>query len=168
MMSGWAWRHRRLRKQLAGLLVHPGAFAAAAGWHATSPEERDDIVALGFRQPVCVSPNGVPLPAEAELVAARTEWQQLCPAAKSRPVALFYSRLHRKKRVRELETEIEKFEREIEKIDRKLADGALHTENPAQAATLGKTRNDAALTLAQLEEEWLAASARGEELRAAE
>lgn len=102
MLSGWAYEHHRWRKKLAELFVHPGAFAAAAGWHATSPEEANDIRALGFRQPVCVSPNGVPLPGDADLAAARAAWHQLCPAAKSRPVALFYSRFHRKKRLREL------------------------------------------------------------------
>lgn len=102
MLSGWAHRHRRSRKRLAELLVHPGAFVAADGWHATSPGERDDIRALGFKQPICVSPNGVPRPAEAELSAARAAWHELVPAAKSRPVALFYSRFHRKKRLREL------------------------------------------------------------------
>lgn len=102
MLSGWAYEHRRWRKQFAGLFVHPGALHAAAGWHATSPEERDDIRALGFKQPVCVSPNGVPLPADSELAAARAAWHGLCPATKTRPVALFYSRFHRKKRLREL------------------------------------------------------------------
>ncbi len=102
MMSGWAHRHRRWRKQLAEFFVHPGAFAAAAGWHATSLEEADDIRALGFRQPVCVSPNGVTLPSDAGLAAARTAWHELCPATRQRPVALFYSRFHRKKRLREL------------------------------------------------------------------
>ena len=102
MMSPWAWRHRRSRKLLASLLIHPGAFARAAGWHATSPEEADDIRALGFRQPVCVAPNGVFLPTAGELAAARSAWQELVPATRTRPVALFYSRLHRKKRVREL------------------------------------------------------------------
>lgn len=102
MLSGWAYEHRRWRKQLAGLFVHPGALHAATGWHATSLEERDDIHALGFKQPVCVSPNGVPLPADGELAAARTAWNELCPAARTRPVALFYSRFHRKKRLREL------------------------------------------------------------------
>jgi len=70
-----------------------------------------------------------------------------------------------KKRIRELEAEIEKFEREIEKIDSRLADSALHLQKPAEAAVLGKTRSDTALALAKLEEEWLEASARGEELR---
>ena len=102
MMSGWAYRHRRWRKLLAEWFVHPGAFAQAAGWHATSPEEADDIRRLGLRQPVCVSPNGVNVPTADELAAARSAWLELCPAARDRPVALFYSRLHRKKRVREL------------------------------------------------------------------
>lgn len=102
MLSGWALRHRRFRKRLAEFLVHPGALAGASGWHATSPGEADDIRALGFMQPVCVSPNGVPVPADGELAAARAAWHELVPATKSRPVALFYSRFHRKKRVREL------------------------------------------------------------------
>ncbi len=102
MMSGWAWEHRRWRKKLAGLLVHPGAFASAAGWHATSEEEAADIRRLGFTQPVCVAPNGVGLPAAANLAAAREHWLQACPALRDRPVALFYSRFHRKKRLREL------------------------------------------------------------------
>jgi glycosyltransferase involved in cell wall biosynthesis len=102
MMTDWAWQHRRWRKQLASWLVHPGALAQAAGWHATSPEEADDIRRRGFTQPVCVAPNGVTLPATDELAAARATWLALCPTAATRPVALFYSRLHRKKRVREL------------------------------------------------------------------
>lgn len=102
MLSGWAYQHRRWRKRIAEMLVHPGALAGASGWHATSPEERDDIRSLGFKQPICVSPNGVPLPEAAELLAARAAWHEICPAAKSRPVAVFYSRFHRKKRLREL------------------------------------------------------------------
>lgn len=102
MMSGWAWTHRRLRKWMAEHLVHPGAFAAAAGWHATSADEADDIRRLGFRQPICVSPNGVGLPDAAALDAARASWEEAIPEVKNRRVALFYSRFHRKKRLREL------------------------------------------------------------------
>lgn len=102
MMSGWAYTHRRWRKRLAELCVHPGAFRAAAGWHATSPEEAEDIRRLGFTQPVCVAPNGVEPPPAPGQARARDTWQARCPAARRRPVALFYSRFHRKKRVREL------------------------------------------------------------------
>lgn len=102
MMSGWAYEHRRWRKRIAETLIHPGAFAAARGWHATSREEADDIRARGFRQPICVSPNGVELPSAEELAASRHAWRHLCPAIEGRRVAVFYSRFHRKKRVREL------------------------------------------------------------------
>lgn len=102
MMSDWAWAHHRARKRVAELLVHPGAFAGAAGWHATSPGEAEEIRRRGFRQPVCVAPNGVTLPSPAELAAARTHWTEALPALRDRPVALFYSRFHRKKRLHEL------------------------------------------------------------------
>ena len=102
MMSGWAYRHNRWKKRLAEWLVHPGAFAAAAGWHATSPEEAADIRKLGFSQPICVAPNGVAIPTETDLASARRFWLECCPEIAGRRTALFYSRLHRKKRVREL------------------------------------------------------------------
>lgn len=102
MFSGWAYRHHRWRKKFAELFVHPGAFEDAAGWHATSEEEAREIRALGFPQPICVSPNGVALPANPALAAARQAWLAACPALAGRRVALFYSRFHRKKRVREL------------------------------------------------------------------
>lgn len=102
MMSGWAWQHRRWRKRLAGWFVHPGAMHAAAGWHATSEEEASDIRGLGFRQPICVAPNGVELPTPADLAVARAAWLAEFPQLASRRVALFYSRFHRKKRLREL------------------------------------------------------------------
>jgi len=102
MMAPWAWRHRRWKKLLAAALVHPGALSAVAGWHATSEAEAEDIRRLGFRQPICVAPNGVEPPAEADQAAARDFWLRHCPDAAERPVALFYSRFHSMKRVIEL------------------------------------------------------------------
>ncbi len=102
MMTEWAWNHHRRQKKLAELFVHPGAFQAAAGWHATSEDEANDIRRLGFTQPICVAPNGVDLPDETSLAAARQHWLELCPALRHHRVALFYSRFHQKKRVREL------------------------------------------------------------------
>ena len=102
MMSRWAWRHHGWRKIFARRFVHPGAFEAVDGWHATSPEEADEIRALGFEQPVCVAPNGVDAPRDAEVVAAAAHWNTACPEVSKRPVALFYSRFHQKKRVLEL------------------------------------------------------------------
>lgn len=102
MMSAWAWRHHATRKRLSRALLHPGALETAAGWHATSAQEADEIRALGFRQPICIAPNGVEPPTDAERAAAATHWRAACPAVGERPVALFYSRLHSKKRVLEL------------------------------------------------------------------
>jgi glycosyltransferase involved in cell wall biosynthesis len=102
MMSRWAWAHHAFRKQLARRLVHPGALEAADGWHATSREEEEEIRAHGFRQPVCVAPNGVDEPDRDEQAAAALHWTEACPEVAGRPVALFYSRFHRKKRVVEL------------------------------------------------------------------
>jgi glycosyltransferase involved in cell wall biosynthesis len=102
MMSRWSWRHHRWKKRLAEKFVHPGAFAAASGWHATSASEADDIRTRGFTQPACIAPNGVAPPDPAALAQAEAHWREACPAAFTRPTALFYSRFHRKKRVIEL------------------------------------------------------------------
>jgi glycosyltransferase involved in cell wall biosynthesis len=102
MMAAWAWSRRAWRKKLASQLIHPGALTDADGWHATSPEEAEEIRALGFTQPVCVAPNGVELPTVPDLAHAATHWHAVCPAVAKRPVALFYSRFHAKKRVLEL------------------------------------------------------------------
>jgi hypothetical protein len=59
MMNSWAWHHNRWRKSLAEILLHPGVLRLATGWHATSPGEAEEIHALGFKQPVCLAPNGV-------------------------------------------------------------------------------------------------------------
>lgn len=102
MMTSWAWHHHRFKKRLADRLVHPGALQAAAGWHATSEAEAADIRNLGFRQPICVAPNGVELPSDPQLQLAREFWHDRAPALRERKVALFYSRLHSKKRIVEL------------------------------------------------------------------
>lgn len=102
MMSGWAWQHHRTRKSLARALVHPSALEATNGWHATSAEEIQDIRAHGFHQPACFAPNGVDAPSAAETAAAADYWREACPEVEVRPTALFYSRLHQKKRVLEL------------------------------------------------------------------
>ncbi|HVU17590.1 MAG TPA: glycosyltransferase [Candidatus Didemnitutus sp.] len=102
MLSDWSYHHHRWRKRWAARFVHPGALTGANGWHATSEAEAGEIRRHGFAQPVCVAPNGVDLPTEEALAAARNAWPGLCPALRGRPVALFYSRFHRKKRLREL------------------------------------------------------------------
>ena len=102
MMDPWAWRHHSRKKALARAIIHPGAFEAVDGWHVTSQDEAEAVRSLGFRQPSCVAPNGVSAPSSKQTEEAAAHWANLVPAAKQRPVALFYSRFHRKKRLIEL------------------------------------------------------------------
>ena len=89
--------------ETGGPPLHPsGRARGAAGWHVTSPEEAGDVPARGFQQPVCVASNGVEAPTADARATALQRWRELCPETAERPVALFYSRFHRKKRVLEL------------------------------------------------------------------
>jgi ATP-binding cassette subfamily F protein 3 len=71
-----------------------------------------------------------------------------------------------RKRIAALEAEIETLEKEIAAIDAKLADAASLSGNAAKIAELGRERTRKSGRLAAAEEEWLAASARREELSA--
>jgi glycosyltransferase involved in cell wall biosynthesis len=102
MMAPWAWNHHRWRKTAAAFFLHPRAFRAVSGWHATSEQEAKDIAALGFHQPIAVAPNGVDAPREEGLEAARRYWVERLPLTAAKRIALFYSRFHRKKRLIEL------------------------------------------------------------------
>jgi glycosyltransferase involved in cell wall biosynthesis len=111
MLEPWARSHHAWKKRLAAAFVHPGAFAAASGWHATSPQEADNLRALPalllaprsqLPAPICVAPNGVDLPDPAAAAPARAAWLAAYPKLHDTRVALFYGRLHRKKRVAEL------------------------------------------------------------------
>jgi glycosyltransferase involved in cell wall biosynthesis len=102
MMDPWAWRHHSRKKALARAFIHPGAFEAVDGWHVTSEDEAEALRSLGFDQPSCIAPNGVAAPSAKDQEEARTHWMDLEPAIKQRPVALFYSRFHKKKRLIEL------------------------------------------------------------------
>jgi glycosyltransferase involved in cell wall biosynthesis len=102
MMDPWAWAHHSRKKAFARAVIHPGAFEAVDGWHATSDEEAKAIGSLGFKQPVCVAPNGVEAPSAEDFKAAAEHWRELVPQSAQRPVALFYSRFHQKKRLLEM------------------------------------------------------------------
>jgi glycosyltransferase involved in cell wall biosynthesis len=100
MLAPWSLRHSRWKKALAARFIHPGAFQAAAAWHATSAQEAGDIRALGYGQPVFVIPNGVET--ESDPGPAVAYYRERASEISGRRVLLFYSRFHAKKRVREL------------------------------------------------------------------
>jgi len=101
MLADWAIRRSPLKKLMAGLFLHPGALHGAAGWHATSTQEADEIRRRGFRQPICVAPNGVE-PISVSEHAVRAAYAPHAPEIAGRRVLLFFSRFHSKKRVIEL------------------------------------------------------------------
>jgi glycosyltransferase involved in cell wall biosynthesis len=101
MLAPWSLQRSRWKKRIARTFLHRGAFEQAAGWHATSEQEANDIRTLGMDAPVCTAPNGIePSPPGAD--AAQATYLQRAPELRSRRVLLFYSRFHSKKRVLEL------------------------------------------------------------------
>jgi glycosyltransferase involved in cell wall biosynthesis len=102
MMDPWAWSHHSRRKAFARAFIHPGALEAVDGWHVTSAEEEAAVRRLGFKQPICIAPNGVSAQSQEDFDAAAKHWRELLPPSRPRRVALFYSRFHRKKRLIEL------------------------------------------------------------------
>jgi glycosyltransferase involved in cell wall biosynthesis len=57
----WAMRHGSWFKKPFWWLVQKPALAATTCFHATAESEYHDIRRLGFKQPVCVVPNGIDL-----------------------------------------------------------------------------------------------------------
>lgn len=83
MLAPRAMAHRAGRKKLAWWLYQKRAIEAADMFHVTSEREREDVRALGLRQPVAVVPFGIDVP-------------DACPVrTNSGPMtALFLSRIH--------------------------------------------------------------------------
>jgi glycosyltransferase involved in cell wall biosynthesis len=98
MLAAYALGNSRLRKRLASWFVHPGAFRGAAGWHATSDGEAEEIRRAGFTQPIAVAANGVDEPAWTD-PEDRQRWLDRCPELAGHRILLFFSRFHSKKGV---------------------------------------------------------------------
>ncbi len=92
MLGDWALGHGKWKKKLAWLLYQRTDLRNAAGFHATSDQEAEEIRKLGFTQPIAVVPNGITLPAH---LPARSKRE-------GKRVALFLSRIHPKKGLVEL------------------------------------------------------------------
>jgi glycosyltransferase involved in cell wall biosynthesis len=88
-LSPWALHHSRYRKKLMWALLQGRVVRAAACLHATAEAEYDELRAFGAKQPVCVVPNGVDVPA----LSALDE-----PERANEPrIVLYLGRLHLKK-----------------------------------------------------------------------
>jgi glycosyltransferase involved in cell wall biosynthesis len=61
-LSSWALGRNATQKKIFWRCVQEPALRVAAGFHATAESEYEDVRRCGFRQPVCILPNGVDLP----------------------------------------------------------------------------------------------------------
>lgn len=61
-LSAWALGRNALQKKIFWHVLQAPALRAAACFHATAESEYEDIRRLGFRQPVCIIPNGIDVP----------------------------------------------------------------------------------------------------------
>lgn len=61
-LSGWALDRNAMQKELFWRCVQGPALRDASCLHATAESEYVDIRRRGFRQPVCILPNGIDLP----------------------------------------------------------------------------------------------------------
>jgi glycosyltransferase involved in cell wall biosynthesis len=61
-LSTWALKHNALQKKIFWHILQAPVLRSAACFFATSESEYKDIRRLGFRQPVCILPNGVYVP----------------------------------------------------------------------------------------------------------
>ena len=58
-MSSWALSNSAIKKRLFWWVLQKSALERAVCLHATAEQEYRDIRSAGFKQPVCVIPNGV-------------------------------------------------------------------------------------------------------------
>lgn len=91
MLEPWALHHHATRKRIAMALWQWRQLTDADMLHATSFAEYTTIRDLGLRNPVCVIPNGVEIP------AAWADRRAMVPVPGSPRRCVFLSRLHSKK-----------------------------------------------------------------------
>ena len=84
-LSAYALRLNALQKNIFWHLLQATALRRASCFHATAMSEYEDIRRLGFKQPVCILPNGIDVPPLEQL------------AAGVRRKLLFLGRIHPKK-----------------------------------------------------------------------
>jgi glycosyltransferase involved in cell wall biosynthesis len=86
MLSSWAARHHRWKKQIAWVLFQRRDFAGASLLHATSRQELEDCRRAGFGGPIAVIPNGVELPIAEDAPAMKRETRVALCVARLHPV----------------------------------------------------------------------------------
>ncbi len=95
-LTPWALAQSRLKKQIYTSLIERHNLNRAAAIHCTASGETEDVRNFGINTPTITLPLGVDKP---EIIpAAKTEIRSLYNIPVNKPIILFLSRLHYKKR----------------------------------------------------------------------
>jgi glycosyltransferase involved in cell wall biosynthesis len=97
MLEPWALQQKRLKKQVAWHVYQKRDLQLCTALQATAGPEAYHLRELGIRQPIAIIPHGVDLPAAIELARLRRHTDK-----SGQRVALFVSRIHPKKGLKEL------------------------------------------------------------------
>jgi poly(glycerol-phosphate) alpha-glucosyltransferase len=93
MLDPWALGHSGWKKRLAGWLYEDSHLRRAVCLHALCEAEARAVRAYGLKNPICVIPNGIDLP--AGLDASPPDWED--SGTRGAKVLLYLGRLHPKK-----------------------------------------------------------------------
>lgn len=93
MLDPWAVRHSRWKKRLVGWWFEHDHLRGARCIHALCAAEAEAIRAFGLRNPICVIPNGIDLPADT----VPAEQARGFAVPEGSRVLLYIGRLHPKK-----------------------------------------------------------------------
>lgn len=87
-LTAWSLERHKWRKRLFGVYAQYAALKATDLWHATSESEYEEIRGLGYKQPICILPNGIDI-STSELQIEKFDRRRM----------FFLSRIHPKKNV---------------------------------------------------------------------
>ena len=95
-LSDWGLRQKALKKRLYRLCVLDRMLQGAGTIHAITNAEKEQVLKLGFENPVQVIPNGIN-PASFEVLPGPSRLLHRFPGLNGKRVILFLGRLHPKK-----------------------------------------------------------------------
>ncbi len=96
MLSPWALRNSAWKKRLVRALWEDAAHRSAACFHVNSEAEHLTLRRHGLRNPICIIPNGIDLPASQNSEGSSLV-SGLLSVARGRKLLLYLGRLHPKK-----------------------------------------------------------------------
>jgi len=96
MLAPWALRNSAWKKRLVRALWEDAAHRSAACFHVNSEAEHLTLRRHGLRNPICIIPNGIDLPASQNSEGSSLV-SGLLSVARGRKLLLYLGRLHPKK-----------------------------------------------------------------------